>query len=177
MSDLNWVMTDIETLSTASNAVIVTIASVKFSMASDNIETFCVNINPRSSKEVGLHIDIDTLNWWKSQKPDVMQTWMHSQIDLPAALDQFTEFFGTDKNTLHFCNGLSFDFPILDSSYRATGRKAPGNYWNQRDARTIYWAAGLDPRNEPRVGNYHSAIDDCLTQIQNLKKAMGTKHV
>ena len=171
------VMTDIETLSTAPNAVIVTIASVKFSLTSDKVETFSINVNPRSSKELGLHIDIDTLNWWKKQKPEVMQAWMHSQVDLPSALDQFTEFCGNDKNTLHWCNGENFDFPILESSYRATGRSVPWKHWNLRDARTMYWAGGLDTFNEPRVGLYHDALSDCHTQVAWLKKAMGVPSV
>jgi hypothetical protein len=170
---LDWVMTDIETLSTASNAVIVTIASVKFSLKTDNIEIFWINIDPKSSKSYGLDIDGETLNWWKRQPPEAMHSWMHSKITLPDAIDQFTEFYGTNKDQLHFCNGTNFDFPILESSYKAVGKKEPYKYWNQRDARTLYWAANLDVRNEPRIGTYHNAMDDCLTQISWLKKALG----
>lgn len=173
-SDLEHVMIDLETLSTKPNAVIVTLAAVKFSFDSDETETFCMNINPHESKALGLHISEDTLEWWKGQDPAATKAWMHSQHSLTDVLNAYDKFI-TDPNLFHWANGLSFDMPILDSSYDVLGRKAPWKYWNQMDARTVIKLAGVDPKKEPRVGVFHNAVDDCLTQIANLKKALGKR--
>jgi hypothetical protein len=166
------VMLDLETLSNYSNAVIVTVAAVKFSFDSDETETFCRNVNPRESKELGLHISQDTLQWWREQDPAATKAWMHSQNSLGETLDAFDEFIG-DPNLTHWAYGACFDFPIMDSSYRALNRAAPWKFYKLLCARTIISLSKVDPRKEPRVGVYHNAVDDCLTQIANLKKALG----
>lgn len=166
-------MVDLETLSTKPNAVIVTIAAVKFKFDSDETEDFEVNINPTDSKSYGLDISLETLNWWRKQKPEAVKAWQHSRISLKDALNQFVDFCGTDKNTLFYSQGINFDYPILESSFQAVEMKEIWKYWNLRDTRTIYWLAGLDTKNEKRVGNYHNALSDCHNQIIWLKKSLG----
>ena len=175
MSKLDHIMLDLETLSTDPNAVIVTIAAVRFSLSLNNNETedFFVNINPLSSKSYGLHINKNTLDWWKNQKPDALKAWQHSQIDLPEAIAKFIQFTGDDDKYGHYwANGLSFDEPILRSSIHVVGKKEPWKYWNLHCARTAYYLANFNTHDAPRVGNYHSAIDDCLTQISWLKTCL-----
>jgi DNA polymerase III epsilon subunit-like protein len=173
---LECICTDIETLSTRSNAVIVSIAAVKFSLLSPETEIFSININPKSSRDLGLHIDPVTVEWWRNQKPEATKAWMSSRVEIADALQQYHDFCGTDKNTIHFANGQNFDFPILDSSFIAVGKQVPWKFWNLRDMRTVYWLGNLDTFNEPRVGVYHDGVDDCLTQIAWLNKAMGITH-
>lgn len=174
MAELNHICLDLETLSTNANAVIVTIAAVKFSFASDETEEFCVNINPFESKSLGLHIDPLTLDWWRERPEEVRQAWKLSPIGLSGGLDGFDTFCGQSKHK-YWANGVGFDFPILDSSYKILGRKTPYNYWNTYDMRTAYYLAGFDTKNAPRVGQYHNAIDDCKTQILHLKMCLGVK--
>jgi DNA polymerase III alpha subunit (gram-positive type) len=168
------IMFDIETLGTAANSSILSIAAVKFEFKNDIVETFTVNIDPKSSKNYGMIVDPETVRWWTEQNPIALKEFMKNQISIDDALDQFTEFVGPNwKDTIFWVNGASFDYPILQWSYAATGRKhAPWKYWNQRDTRTIYEVFGLDWRNYPRVGTYHNAIDDCLTQIKALKECL-----
>ena len=168
-------MLDLETLSTDPNAVIVTIAAVRFSLSLNNNETedFFVNINPLSSKSYGLHINKNTLDWWKNQKPDALKAWQHSQVDLSEAVTKFLEFTGDDDKYSHYwANGMSFDEPILRTSIKVVGKKEPWKYWNFHDARTAYYLANFNTRDAPRVGNYHSALDDCKTQISWLKTCL-----
>lgn len=172
---LDHICVDIETLSTRSNAVIVTIAAIKFNFTSDETETFCVNVNPVHGKELGLHISKETLNWWRSQKPEACKAWQTSPIGLAEALDSFNEFCGSDKNTHYWSNSINFDFPILESSYFVLNKEHSWRYWNLHDMRTAYYLAGLDTKLEERIGVYHDALSDCLTQIKWLKKALGTK--
>ena len=176
MSDvLDHICIDLETLSTRSNAVIVTIAAVKFNFLGDTVEKFCINVNPREGKLLGLHISKETLDWWRLQRPEATKAWMTSQVGLGDALDQLDAFCGPSKHTMYYSQGINFDFPILESSYEVLERQSPWKFWNLRDTRTIYWLAGLDTKTEPRIGTYHNAIDDCLTQIAWLKKSLGSK--
>ena len=60
------VVLDLETLSTRSNAAIVSIGAV----AIENLEVvdeFYVNVDPSTCKEAGLHIDPLTVEWWAEQ--------------------------------------------------------------------------------------------------------------
>lgn len=173
MSDLKYICVDVETLSTNFNAVIVSISAVKFSLTSDETETFVVNINPREGKELGLHISESTIDWWRRQKLEAARVWMSSQIDLSTALDMFDEFCGKGDLTW-FTNGSCFDFPILDSSYKAVGKEPIFKYWKSMDLRTIYWLTGFDTKTAERVGTYHVGIDDCLTQIKFFKECIGS---
>lgn len=168
--EFNHTCIDTETLSTHSDAVIVTIAAVKFRFDTDETERFCVNINPREGKELGLHISKETLDWWRAQKPEATKAWMHSQVQYKDGISQFLEFCGTDRNQTYWCNGASFDFPILETSFRKCGLREPWNYFHLMDMRTVYKLAKLDFKNYPRVGQHHNALDDCLTQIKALKE-------
>ena len=174
MSDeFHHICVDTETLSTKHDAVIVTIAAVKFNIYTDTFETFKVNINPRDSKRLGLRISTDTISWWRAQRPEAVSAWQHSQIDLADALDQFSAFCGSSKDMLYWANGSWFDFPILESSYGVVGKVPPYKYWNVHELRTAYLLGNVDPKKEERVGVYHDAVDDCLSQIKFLKKALG----
>lgn len=173
MSDLDHTMFDLETLSTRSNAVIVTLAAVKFSFDHSETESFCMNINPQGQKELGLVISADTVKWWRESNPEAAKQWMHSQHDLAEVLDAYDKFTERKANMWHWMNGMNFDAPILENAYLTLNREVPWKYWNLRDSRTVVALAGIDIRKEPRVGLYHNAIDDCLTQIAHLKKALG----
>lgn len=166
-------MVDIETLSTKPNAAIVTIAAIKFAFDSDDTEEFSVNISPSSSKHYGLDISRDTVDWWRTQKPDAVKSWQHSQVLLQDAMNKFSDFCGQSTSMLYYSQGINFDFPILESSFDVLGMKSNWKFWNLRDTRTIYWLAGIDTKNEKRVGDYHNALSDCKTQIMLLKRALG----
>ena len=167
------IMLDIETLGTTANSIILSIAAVKFEFGNDNTEVYSVNIDPKSAKKYGMISNPSTIQWWKDQRQEALKAFMTNQISIESALDGFTDFVGPQwKDTIFFVNGASFDYPILQWSYDATGRTAPWKYWNQRDARTLYAICGINMRTYPRVGTYHNAVDDCLTQIKALKECL-----
>jgi hypothetical protein len=171
---MNHICIDLETLSTRSNAAIVTIAGVKFSFENNDVETFCVNVNPYEGSQLGLHVSQSTIDWWRSQKPEAVDAWKNSRIGIVDALTQFNEFCGDgSKKKKFWSNGSAFDFPILDSSYFVSDLTPPYEYWNICDMRTAYYLANFDYKAAPRIGVYHNALDDCLTQIAHLKQCVG----
>lgn len=167
------VMLDIETLGTTPNSVIVSIAAVKFNFGNDEMEEFEINIDVKSSKGFGMLVEKETLEWWATQPKEVRNAWLKDPVHITEALDQFIEFLGPDlKNNVIWCNGMNFDYPVLEWSLKACSKPVPWKYWNLRDARTVYSVFDLNMKEFPRVGDYHNAIDDCKTQIAALKSVL-----
>lgn len=160
---------DLETLSTRNNAVIVTIAAVKFNFGSDDMESFSVNIDPRDSKSYGLDIAADTMEWWKSQPKEAVKAWQHSRISLIEGLDAFTKFCGDSNSLLFYSVYPVFTFPKLEASYSVVDRPTPWKYYNIRDTNTIYWLTQSDHK-KPVVND---ALSKCYSQIKNLKMSLG----
>ena len=173
MQNFNNCMIDIETMSIRPDAAIIQVAAVMFSFDSDKVETFCMNSSLKSSIDLGLHIDDATVKWWKNRPSEVLASVVKDSKPIQHVIEQFDEFLGIDRlKYSYWCQGASFDFPVLDSAYRKLNRPVPWKYWNQRDTRTVYSIFGLDWRNYPRVGSYHNGLDDCLTQIKALKECL-----
>lgn len=170
---LNNIMVDVETLSTTYNAVIIQLAAVKFSFKNDAVETFCINSTIKSSVDLGLSTTQDTIDWWKKQPKEVLVSVTKDAEPIQAVIEQFDKFLGNDtKNLVFWANGMNFDFPVIESTYKALSKPVPWKYWNLRDARTVYAVFGLDWKAYPRIGSYHNGLDDCLTQIKALKECL-----
>lgn len=162
-------MIDLETLSQDDNAVIVTIAAVKFDFNHDEQETFCINLDPKDGKDCGFSISLDTIEWWKTLPAEVSKAWMGSNIGVVDGITQFNDWLCADRKTNIWANGIDFDLPKLRAYYKMAKIEVPWKYWNQNDCRTLFNVFAFDTKSAPRIGNYHNAVDDCRTQIANLK--------
>lgn len=169
---LSQIMVDVETLSTHPNAVIIQIAAIKFEFSSDMTEQFIMNSSIKSSTDLGLHVDTSTIEWWKSQPTSTLKSVTTGAVPIQDVMSKFVEFVGNPKDIVFWCNGMNFDFPIIESTCRALNIKTPWRYYNLRDARTVYAICNLDWKNYPRIGSYHNGLDDCLTQIKALKECL-----
>lgn len=170
---LNNIMVDIETIGSAPSGIIVSIAAVKFNFHNDDCEKFIVNCDVSSSKKLGMLMDASTIQWWATQPKSARDAWMVNPQPITKALTDFKEFVGYNwKDAVFWANGSQFDFSILNWSFNATEIEPPWKYWNIRDARTAYSIFGLNLREFPRVGEYHNALDDCMTQIAALKSVL-----
>lgn len=165
-------MVDLETLSTDTSAVIVTIAAVKFNFESDEIETFTVNVDPKSSLKYGMTISQDTLDWWKRQDRAAVDAWKQNPVSINDAVEQFNNFLGDATYTKMWAQGIDLDFPVLRYSLKKVGAEIKWKYWNQCDSRTVFTIANFNTKKATRVGQYHNAIDDCRTQIAWLKQIL-----
>lgn len=170
-----FVMVDLETLSKNYNATIVSIGAVKFTFDKGIIDEFKVNIDPKSCREYGLHVDPDTIDWWKQQSKEAIKSWTENPTDLDSAITQFVEWWGTRKDLIFCCNGMSFDAPILYSAFKALGRAndIPWHYRNEFDLRTIYKLFGVSTnhfKGKDSTIVFHDALEDCKFQTHNLMK-------
>jgi hypothetical protein len=174
------VMIDLETLSTRNNAIILVIAGIKFRRNDPDIPlekippryTFYRKIDIDSCKEIGLHYDKLTEDWWKTQSEEVYnEAFLGDRIKIKQALFEFTQWFNQEPTgTKIWSQGANFDIPILDEAYRRCGLEPPWKFWLVRDTRTIYDIANIYSKDFP-AGNEHNALSDCWRQIHGVKKA------
>jgi hypothetical protein len=168
------VMVDLETWGTGPHAVIISIGAVKFDslIHVDSWDRFQVDIDPNSAIKAGQRADADTLLWWMhADRTQAREAFLAaSKVDLQDALDGFAQWLGrTDYRV--WGNGASFDNVILATAYRLCGIPAPWRFWNDRCYRTM---KNMAPEVKmERVGTYHRAVDDAVSQADHLLRIAG----
>lgn len=176
--DMCHIMVDIETLSTRSNAVILSIGAVQFDLKGNILEKFHEGIDISTCVERGLHIDGDTIRWWLGQSKENIERLLKLQCSsLGTVLKIFEECFALmDKDkTCIWSHGSNFDLVVLENAYRALGTKVWWKYSNVRDTRTLF-----DLANYKYVAKGgHDALEDARSQAeavalayQHLKKGI-----
>ena len=175
----NDIMVDIETLSTEPNAVILSLGAIKFSRdnkpvpALSEMETFYKRINIDSCKDLGMHVDPETVKWWDKQEESVKNEALGNEEgreSIQETLNQFSSWIGTNPSIKIWGNGDDFDCVILTQAYKSIGLIPPWKFWNTRDVRTVFDMGSIHPWELPN-DNKHHPIDDCYRQIFGLKKA------
>lgn len=160
MSDYS-IQIDIETFSQKKTAAVASIGAVKFN-DTGILDTFSINIDPKSCKEFGLHFDTQTIEWWKSQKPEAYASLKNNRIKLPEALAEFSIWYGS-KSTETWACGPDFDLVILDNAYQVCSLETPWKYYHHRCFRTF---KAMFKSDTIRLGTYHDARDDAIYQTQ-----------
>lgn len=160
-------MIDLETLGTSYDSVVLTIGAAKFTPFnnSEPREKLYLKLDTSDQVAKGRVIDEGTLKWWGTQDEEVRKDTFseHDRVDVSEALDVLTEWFG--DVTKVWCQGPSFDFPILQNLFQHYDKKKPWNFWNERDARTV---TGLVPEDIKSKIDFsaHSAIEDVVAQCK-----------
>jgi hypothetical protein len=117
-----------------------------------------------------------TLEWWSKQSAEAQEEAFSEEgrISLDEVTRQLNKYIvGADKI---FADGTTFDILILENLYRMIGKPVPWQYWQIRDARTIY-DLGDD---SAKTGNSsaHNALADSYYQaiaVQNIYKELNIK--
>ena len=173
----NNIMIDIETLSTANNASILTIGAVKFSRTNFKVTSkFYKRISHESNEYFNRHFDENTVNWWNSQDEEARKEIFDKKdrINLSLALQELSIFIGNSRAKI-WANGICFDITILESAYEACDLNVPWRYWNIMDVRTVYEIGNLNLNNFKRennlLGQHHNALADCECQLKAMEQA------
>lgn len=165
------VMVDLETLGNGSNSVIISIGAVAFNL--DKNETFTNTFysvtNPQSCIDVGLKMDASTVMWWMRQSEEARKAFAKEGYPLPQELINFSNWY--PDGAKFWGNGATFDNVILSNAYAACKIKKPWGYADDRCYRTVK-ALYPDVKVE-RVGVYHNAVDDAVTQAKHLVAMLG----
>lgn len=164
------VMIDLETLGTKHDAVILSIGAAKFdpNTLTRVDDTFYVTIDPATCTAFGLKIEASTVLWWmdKDRRVALDELLESPRVDLPSALDGFTQWFGTQSLPV-WGNGATFDNVILRNAFEKIGQPCPWEFWHDRCYRTVKaLAGGVEIK---RVGTHHNALEDAITQAHHLQ--------
>jgi len=162
-------MIDLETLSTAPNALVLTLGAVHFDPEANEIgEEFYIRLNVEDQSALGRDIDPNTIDWWAKQDQAAQDEAFSDEdrVPLKDAIDQFHKF--TKGCSAFWSHGSTFDLIILNDIYSQLNKTVPWNYWQMRDTRTIF-DIGLSP-NMNKEG-LHNALEDAMRQ------AKGVQHI
>ena len=176
------VVLDLETLSTRSNAAIVSIGAVAIEDLKI-VDEFYINVDPKTCKEAGLHIDPLTVEWWAQQDMEARQALTVDPVPLDEALDKFVTFFtGGDQPAFGggkiWGMGANFDVVIMENAMTLSGWNAnrdardkfPWKFWDIFCLRTLMNV--LDKRL-PKSNN-HNALDDAKAEAKILIEILKT---
>jgi hypothetical protein len=166
------IMFDLETFGVKPGCIVPSIGAVLFDQKGVHDE-FEVHIDPVDCERYGLVAQASTVMWWLEQSDAARNAiMMGKKLSLIDALNRLDKAFDWKKVSNVWCNGASFDFPILHHLYEVVGRtRGPWEFWNEMDMRTI---KNLVPKSafnklkvQPTVA--HSALADAHAQAETLR--------
>lgn len=168
------IMIDLETLSTAHDAAIISLGAVLFDPQKNQLGNEFYRVIKLSNQSADGVIDADTMSWWMKQSNEARAVfWDKNAIYLQEALIDFSDFVerycGQDAQV--WGNGATFDNIILGSAYRRHELRQPWNFRNDRDVRTVVELGrtlrNIDPKRSGTIeGIAHHALDDARFQAQ-----------
>lgn len=163
------VMLDIETFGRKAGCVVLSIGAVEFDEKTIGKE-FEVNISVTDSVKNGLHTDPETVLWWMKQSDEARSAITSGKAELlHRATAEFAAAF-VWPNKRVWCNGASFDFPILNALFAATQMDTPWKYWQEMDMRTIKNFVGKDVWKKLQGHDtLHTALGDARAQARTLQ--------
>lgn len=173
---MNNVMIDIETLGVTPGSIILSIGAVEFD-ESNLGDVFHMGIDWKDSVKQGLHVDASTAMWWIGQSQEA-QTAINNitanALQLNVVLAKFATAFKDWPTKKLWCNGASFDIPLLVAAHRAVNMVQPWKYSNEMDMRTIkglFGKVAWDQLAErPTVA--HDGLADAIAQARSLQAAL-----
>lgn len=181
------IMIDIETMSTASNATILTIGAIPFlsdgTIPVDPDMYFYERVQLESYdsfKNNEFDFDFSTLIWWLKQDSEPLKDAFleNPRFPIKVVMQDLANYLMIIKNLFKkdivnvWSHGKDFDVVILQNAFKVCGIECPWKFWDTRDTRTIYSLTNVDLRNISIDGyKSHNAIGDCLKQIEGIKQS------
>ena len=165
-------MIDIEGLGTGPDTTILTIAAQGFEPLGDgyyNEHSFYVRVDLESQE--GRSIQQGTIDWWATQPAESREEAFaeDNRIPLRQALEELGKLAWHARRI--WANGPTYDMNILEHAYKSLGMNIPWQFYNVRDARTVY---SLYP-DLPKPPTSHHALEDTRKQIDILQQTL--KHL
>lgn len=174
------VMIDLETLDTTPSSVVLSVGACLFSINNGYAEiqsSFSNSVEVLTQMLNGRTVSHSTLHWWQKQSADakarvVYPANISSPPDMLDALDSWAKEL--EEFDYIWCQGGSFDFPILTDLYRDHDRAPFWKFWQERDCRTIL---GLGDVNRGEIAQelsltQHDAADDCVLQAHAMARTL-----
>lgn len=167
------VMLDLETVSTESNAAIISIGACAFAgRVPYSTETFHEKCSVASSEFMNLHVSKETMEWWDTQNPQIRADAFSGTAQLADVLQQFKEWCShiSDGELNNICiwgNGADFDPVILRNAYE-TRTDYPFDFRNHRCYRTVNALFGHLIPGPAHSEKRHDALADAIHQATRI---------
>jgi hypothetical protein len=162
------IMLDLETLDTAPDAAILSIAAVAFNRYGNIAGKF--NAYTEDCTSGDSTTSMDTILWWMCQDGEARKLQVEAERNtLVHTLKELSVFFESfdGKEVAVWGNGAAFDNVILRRAYERNGLKAPWSYRQDRCYRTLAKLFPHVPMPE-FVGVKHDALADATNQARHL---------
>lgn len=173
--EVKHVMLDLETISVAPNAGILSIGACLFDMDGSIWSTFSQACKPDLRKYA---VDTSTLHFWLDQTDGVRHALTLNAVPLAAALESFRQWLPESTAFPYQLWALpaSFDIPIIENAYRVESvtpdGKMPWKYDAGRCARTLFSLAGISKADRVRPVLPHDALEDAIAQARTVAVAV-----
>ena len=179
-------MVDIETLSTAVNAVVLSVGAVEFDPITGEIKRkFYYELALSEQKQ--RHISSDTVQWWfkqcvENQKNiDLMVKENNYKNGVAFVLTRLKDFVwgyegfsactrrnkGYEKIAVWACDP-DFDLAILANLYEEHNLSVPWKYSEPKSVRTMRLLSQLKNIEMPKDEASHNALEDCIRQAKEI---------
>jgi hypothetical protein len=168
-------MIDIETLSTAVDALVLSIGVTPFACTPTGVEVGeCSTIIPNLVEQIllGRRIDRSTQLWWAKQPDSVQDHWrkpVGGKMDVRPALAVLNDLITETKPARVWARGPHFDIAILQSLFQLMDMEPAWGYNAIRDVRTFCddreairtydGPSVLMPKHHPARDNFDQIID------------------
>lgn len=185
---IKHIMVDIETLSTAKNAVVLSIGAVFFDPKTGTVlDEFYKEL--RLSDQANRKVDVSTVQWWVNQvaqHPErasiFSQELNGNKCPTRNALLLLRDFIESHRVAEHdlcvWACDPDFDLDILATLYADYDLNVPWKYYEPKSVRTIRMLGkelGLPKLEEQKT---HNALEDCIRQAKEVHRVysnMGVK--
>jgi hypothetical protein len=147
-------MLDLETLSTAPTAAILSIGAVCFDEdgiePADAEDSFLVSVDPDYYDMQGsFDVDEGTKAWWAKQGKAARDALKINKVGtLPLAMDAFTEWCEKQEYDIVMAKPAHFDIPILSNAARHSYGKNDALPWKHYSVRCFRTVCGIYPEEE-----------------------------
>lgn len=181
---MKHIMVDIETLSTAVNATVLSVGAVEFDPMSGKIEReFYSKLD--LTNQAGRHIDVNTMQWWIKQclvntdniefltKPNLYKENIDFVLVRLGAflVGNDTHYVkraeGYEKIALWACDP-DFDLAVLADLYKEHNLILPWKYSEPKSVRTVRMLTQIAGIDVPQEAISHNALDDCIRQAKEV---------
>lgn len=175
-------MVDIETLSTAVNAVVLSIGAVEFDPFTGKIEREFYR-EVRLDMQRDRHISGDTVQGWAKQltennEDNILTNPNAKKVDPYNAVFNLAEFlkcsaYGVTapeeyRNIEVWACDPDFDLAILSNLYGELNLPVPWKFWNTRSVRTVRMLNKIAGIEVPEQSVTHNALEDCIRQAKEV---------
>lgn len=166
-------MLDLETFGTKPGSIISSIGACVFDpFGSGSGKTFYANIDIGSCLLAGLTIDPNTALWWSKQTKEAQDSLLINPQPLATVAQLFRDFWFENKCVEVWAQGSNFDPGLWEEASARVGIRAPWQFYNTRDTRTVYKTFKFDAKSVTRNGTYHNALDDAIHQVKCVQMAI-----